>query len=1511
MPIKDFYVNNGLRVKGNTLLNGLSYSDSASAKLHVKVGENSSGADLGNVDGLIIENNGILTDYALKIATSCGNIFNVQNCGFVGIGTVIPNVNLTVVGDISASGNIYGDFEGLTFDSIPITGDLNVGGTVYANAISAATEIEAEEFIGDLRGAVEFKAQAGEAISKGDAVYISGISGNTTVVSKADADDSSKMPAFGIASASAGLNNPITVYTFGTLSNIDTSLYPEGTELFVSTTPGGWLSAAPTGESAQIQKIAKVTRRHASSGSIKIMGAGRSNATPNLNEGRLFVGNSSNQAVADGTIHVDIANSRVGIGITSHLQKFAVAGSALFTSDSNLGSDSQTGSILLSGADSGIYSTTAASSHTAARLLIKHNSSSEVEIGHTSIYQCGTLFRGGSGADTKFRFLNDGTKERMRITHEGDIGIGVTNPNEKLTVSGNISGSKFYVGSRDINTSSNDVAVFNGNEIEQREINYRVWDTNATLLSGGGTQNYISKWSADGISLTDSNIFDNGTNVGIGTNNPQFTLDIHGDTGIVADSEGGFVLRRNSTSTTGDDVTSIFQSDAGINFLIDNDDDADNGLFNVMYKTGGSNATVFSATPALFTIPCNSFVDGVSYIGDTARYLTTGSNGAIRVQTASGFLDIGPQNTGYSHISTDRACFYLNKGVAVDSGLIGSYDEDLTLCAAFANNTSHIRMCTGAAERVTILSGGNVGIGTTDPQCKLDVNGNIQANGNLTVDGSICTKNHFRIINDYAVNYFYKSDNSTLLGYLLMRDDNNSFLSFPAAQDFRILHGNTSRIAVTTAGNVGIGTTDPSANLHIKEGSVDIKTNQYGLTLEHGGTGGWARAYDLRSCTTSANETAFFGAVGDHNTGVSRSYWVIGDRTEPTGYNCNNGIHLEVGGDVGIGTLNPAYKLDVAGTGRFTGLTYLDAGSHITADAEGEFMLKRCTNCSAGDDVTSIYQSDAGINFLIDNDADGDQGTFNVMYKTGGSNATLFCAVPDTFTVPSTLVASQLCTSQYLRHTGDNDTYFEFNGEDSARVVTGGLNRFAITNSGLVINDPSEDFDVRIESANDTYALFVNGSNDNVRIGANSTNTSTVKLAVGYIDDAITVNSTNFYKSTIASIIGGYNIAAGVVDDGYRIAVDASAYVNDTDFLGTLDEQYGVWARHGAFISGNGSTICKSYGVLIDTLTNSCTTITNLYGLYQKESTAKNYFAGAVGIGTTQPAEKLDVRGDIAIQSGCFIGSGSTYGTSTAANYADFQIYDAATGFTNLNNQGFGIHLCTASTPRLTITNGGAVGIGTTAGTGTGCLFVGTPLTSGSAAIAQFNGLVRTDYIIAHNTGVSIHPDITCTGALGTGSKVFHAAFIKNIVSYGDHRPDTDDSHTLGTATCRWANVYATCTTTGAVIESNLCTQGIDSCPKGSVVVWRDGGLKGTTQEYDYNVMGVTAPGSDAPIVMGAEPILVTGDIKEGDPIVTSSKVNHGMKGDRSCDLHGKVIAQALENGSGESYIIQGMIRKF
>jgi hypothetical protein len=207
----------------------------------------------------------------------------------------------------------------LSTQSLPSSGlwTETTGGNIYRNTNvgigdfstsepSEALEVQGKievsgadaEFIGDLRGAIRFNAQAGEALSKGDVVYISGISGNTPIVMKADADDANKMPAFGLAFDSANLNSSVEVVTFGTLSGIDTSTpgWSLGDTLYVSTVAGEITNLAPTGESSLIQNIGKVQRVDVSAGSIKVGGAGRSNATPNLNRGSLFVGNSSNQS---------------------------------------------------------------------------------------------------------------------------------------------------------------------------------------------------------------------------------------------------------------------------------------------------------------------------------------------------------------------------------------------------------------------------------------------------------------------------------------------------------------------------------------------------------------------------------------------------------------------------------------------------------------------------------------------------------------------------------------------------------------------------------------------------------------------------------------------------------------------------------------------------------------------------------------------------------------------------------------------------------------------------------------------------------------------------------------------------------------------------------------------------------------------------------------------------------------------------------------------------------------
>ena len=192
-----------------------------------------------------------------------------------------------------------GGISNVVEDTTPQLGgslDLNSNDITGTGDIDITGEITANEFIGEFRGPLIFKAQADGALSKGDVVFVSGISGNTPTVAKADADDVTKMPAFGLAHDAAIDNAAVDVVTFGTLPNLDTSSFTVGDTLYVSTTAGALTNSAPTGESSYIQNIGKVQRAHATAGSIKVGGAGRFNATGNLNDGNIFIGNSSNQA---------------------------------------------------------------------------------------------------------------------------------------------------------------------------------------------------------------------------------------------------------------------------------------------------------------------------------------------------------------------------------------------------------------------------------------------------------------------------------------------------------------------------------------------------------------------------------------------------------------------------------------------------------------------------------------------------------------------------------------------------------------------------------------------------------------------------------------------------------------------------------------------------------------------------------------------------------------------------------------------------------------------------------------------------------------------------------------------------------------------------------------------------------------------------------------------------------------------------------------------------------------
>jgi hypothetical protein len=260
-------------------------------------------------------------------------------------------------GNISASGNIdYDSSTGVISESL-FTQDITEGDNLYYTTDRANTAIgaytgaitnltgnvtttanmSAAYFIGDGSQLTNVTSDvtsenivrvciAAETLAKGDAVYISGGTGDNPEVSKADADDAAKMPVFGVTKEAISSSSTGNVVIYGEITSFDTTGFTTGDSLFVSTTPGALQNTAPTGESSLIQKIGKVIKGGSTGGKITVTGAGRTNATPNLNDGNIFIGNGSNQsstAVLDTSIVPENTNlyftsDRANSNVTAH-----------------------------------------------------------------------------------------------------------------------------------------------------------------------------------------------------------------------------------------------------------------------------------------------------------------------------------------------------------------------------------------------------------------------------------------------------------------------------------------------------------------------------------------------------------------------------------------------------------------------------------------------------------------------------------------------------------------------------------------------------------------------------------------------------------------------------------------------------------------------------------------------------------------------------------------------------------------------------------------------------------------------------------------------------------------------------------------------------------------------------------------------------------------------------------------------------------------------------------------
>jgi hypothetical protein len=179
-------------------------------------------------------------------------------------------------------------------------------------------------------------------------------------------------------------------------------------------------------------------------------------------------------------------------------------------------------------------------------------------------------------------------------------------------------------------------------------------------------------------------------------------------------------------------------------------------------------------------------------------------------------------------------------------------------------------------------------------------------------------------------------------------------------------------------------------------------------------------------------------------------------------------------------------------------------------------------------------------------------------------------------------------------------------------------------------------------------------------------------------------------------------------------------------------------------------------------------------------------------------------------------------------------------------------------------------------------------------------------YIRAGNNSTSNELRVTTTGVTVGGNKVLTESV--DLTTY-NISPAANTTYDLGRDTGRWRIVYCETLDSAGIHEANLANKKTGLYATGTVLVWKDGQAIPSTSFADYMKIGIAVYGNPSPLVHGAEPVLCTGQVEEGDYLVTSTETGHAMaltrQEVRERNLMDCVIGKALESGDGKSHLIK------
>jgi hypothetical protein len=368
--------------------------------------------------------------------------------------------------------------------------------------------------------------------------------------------------------------------------------------------------------------------------------------------------------------------------------------------------------------------------------------------------------------------------------------------------------------------------------------------------------------------------------------------------------------------------------------------------------------------------------------------------------------------------------------------------------------------------------------------------------------------------------------------------------------------------------------------------------------------------------------------------------------------------------------------------------------------------------------ITGNLTVSGSISGVISGSVDNAVSSSYALNATNATNATnavsaQTASYADNFTVAGTLTSQkiivQTVTSSVVYSSGSNvfgNTLSNTQSITGSLQVTGS-SHYVLGNVGIGITSPSYLLDVN-GSGRFSGALRVTGTSSSQiiaypdysggNVGMSFFNTSgTEVIYFNSANGGIGATSATFSGSVSAQ---GVNVGTGTLTSDRMMQVSGTSFTSGvSQFATVFNPTFGnnISNLYGIYISlASGTSITNRYQLYVDGA--GAGTATNDYAIYVA-NTAKSYFAGNVGIGTTSSARKLEVASDGTNWiSGTFSGTGNT-NKVVIGNLSTPTIggHNAAlTAWTDFTIGGDNIIFAPFGAESMRVNGLGNVGIGTT-----------------------------------------------------------------------------------------------------------------------------------------------------------------------------------------------------------------------